>query len=288
MTATATAPALTMSQLRLEQRSFWRNRQAAVFSFLLPILFVVLFGALFRGNNTVGTSQVSYTSYFVAGMIGISVLSATFNTLAIGITIQRDQLILKRFRGTPLGPGPLFAAKIISSLIVVVLDVVLILAIGHVFYNIVLPRNPLAFVLMLLMGSVVFAAGGVAFTAFIPNADSAPAVVQVPYLVLMFISGVFFPFADEPAFLRHVADFFPLRWLLDGLRAGYLGFDYVHTTRMRVPNGAPGGTSIEHVPRAVHGAEAITALGTAYLVLGIWLVVFLVIAVRRFRWEPRR
>src|ERR1700682_482003 len=105
--------ALTVTQFRLQQRLFWRNRQSAVFSFGLPVLFVILFGLLFRGNGTVGTGGVPYTSYFVAGMIGISLLSATFANLAITLSFQRDQLILKRLRGTPLGPVNIFGGLVL-------------------------------------------------------------------------------------------------------------------------------------------------------------------------------
>ena len=273
----SSAAARTVAQLRLEQKIFWRNRQSAVFSFGLPVVFVVLFGLLFQGNSTGGTGGVPYTSYFVAGMIGIALLSATFSNLAITLAFQRDQLILKRMLGTPLGAGPILMAKVLNAVVVVIIQVVIILALGRVLYDTPFPRNPLAFVLIIVAGIVVFATGGIAFTAFIANADSGPAVVQLPFLTLQFISGVFFPFTSEPKFLKIAADIFPLRWLVDAVRAGYLGVDYFHTHRV---NG-------NDTPAIVRGVHAISASGTAYLVLGVWLAGFVVIAKRRFRWDRR-
>jgi ABC-2 type transport system permease protein len=214
-------------------------------------------------------------------MIGVALLSATFANLAISIAFQRDQLILKRMRGTPLSAVTLLTAKVANAVVVVVIQVVIILVLGRLLYNTPLPKNPVAFALAIVAGIVVFAMAGIAMTAFIPNADSAPAVVQLPFLVLQFISAVFFPFSSEPAFLRAAADVFPLRWLLDAIRAGYLGVDYFHTHRVV---GRDGGSQ---VPVTVRGLHAITAAGTAYLVLGIWLVIAIVVAGRRFRWEPR-
>lgn len=269
----ASPVALTANQLRLEQKLFWRNRQSAVFSFGLPVVFVVLFGLLFNGNGTGTTGGVNYTSYFVAGMIGIAVLSATFSNLAISLSFQRDTLVLKRIRGTPLGVVPLFAAKVLNCVIVVAIQVVIILGLGRLLYDTPFPKNPAAFVVAVAAGIVVFAMAGIAMTAFIPNADSSPAIVQLPFLVLQFISGVFFAFDAEAKALRIAADLFPLRWLLDAIRAGYLGVDYFHAHR--------------HVPVAVHGVRAVTCAGEAYLVMAGWLVVFSAIARRRFRWEPR-
>jgi ABC-type multidrug transport system permease subunit len=148
--------------------------------------------------------------------------------------------------------------------------------------------------LAVLIGSAVCSMGGVAITAFISNADAAPAVVNLPFLASQFVSGVFFPFQDIPAALRYVGDVFPLRWLVESVRAGYLGFDYVHTklvsfTRVTSSNGLTFRRSIvsRPAPVAVHGLHAITALWPAYVALLGWFVVFTVVAVRRFRWEPR-
>jgi ABC-2 type transport system permease protein len=273
---------LMWSQFRLQQRQFWRNRQSAVFSFALPVLFVILFGLLFRNTGTSGTGGIAYTAYFVAGMIGISLLSATFVNLAITLAFQRDQLILKRLRGTPLQPAAIFGGIVASAVVIVLIQVVLILVLGRVFYDTPLPKNPVAFLFMVLAGIVVFAMGGIAFTGFISNADSGPAVVQVPFLTLQFISGVYFPYASEPRFLKTVANVFPLRWFLDAIRIGYLGVDYLHTRRPRGP-----GSSGDNVPSPVHGLHAVAAAGPAFLMLGVWLVVFVLLARRRFRWERR-
>ena len=279
--------ALVLAQFRLQQRQFWRNRQSAVFSFGLPVMFVILFGLLFENTSTVGTGGVSYSSYFVAGMIGVSLLSATFSNLAITLAFQRDQLILKRLRGTPVGRAPIFAGLVLNAVVVVVIQVVIILSLGRALFDTPFPKNPITFVVVILAGIVVFAMAGIGFTGLISNADSASAVVQVPFLILQFISGVFFPYDSEPQFLKTIANIFPLRWFIDAIRAGYLGVNYFdphEITRIGPPGGKP--TTIS-VPPPVHGWDAFAACGTAFLVMGVWLVVFIVMARRRFRWERR-
>jgi ABC-2 type transport system permease protein len=42
---------LTWRQYRLERRMFWRNPSAAFFNFLLPLLFLGFFGAVFSGSQ---------------------------------------------------------------------------------------------------------------------------------------------------------------------------------------------------------------------------------------------
>jgi ABC-2 type transport system permease protein len=271
---------LFLSQVRLEQKSFWRNRQAAAFAFAMPLLLLVLFGSLFDSEFAPG---VPFRDYFVAGMLGVALMSATFTTLAMNLTYHRDLLVLKRFRGTPVTPTVLFAGKVVSCILVVVLQTAFVLGVGRIFYDVPFPQNWLAFLVFLIVGIVVFSVLGIAYTVLIPNADSAPAVVQLPFLVLQFISGIYFSLHASPKFLQWTASLFPLRWLVEGIRAGYLGLDFVHVDQMPDPDGS--GTV--YVPHEVHGLHAISSQWLGLLVLGIWLVIGLWAARTRFRWEKR-
>jgi ABC-2 type transport system permease protein len=279
MTAAATPasrPAwpLVSAVVRLEQKSFWRNKQSAVFSFAMPLLFVLILPNVIDGNAGRG---VSFKSYFVAGMIAISLVSSTYTTLAISVSFQRDLLTLKRLRGTPLTPLMLFFGKVASSAITVVIQVAIILGIGRLAYGIPLPRNWLTLIVFILLGIVSFSLIGLAYTAFIPNGDSAPALVQLPYLVLQFISGVFFPFQAMPTWLQHFASLFPLRWLADGLRAGYLGTDYLNGRSV-------GGV---YIPKPVSGVDALVSQWPGLLMLTLWGALALVVGLRMFKWEKR-
>ena len=93
----AEAAALAYRQWRLERRMFWRNPTAAFFSFILPLLFLFLFGAIFSGDQKT-------LNVIVPGILGMSVMSTTFNALAMNITFLREEGVLKRIHGTPMPP----------------------------------------------------------------------------------------------------------------------------------------------------------------------------------------
>jgi ABC-2 type transport system permease protein len=288
------AVSLTVAQLRLEQKNFWRNRQAASFTFGMPIMIVLFLGGLFNDNGTVGVGGALFKSYFVAGMVGVALMSATFANMALNLAFQRDLLILKRFRGSPLGAVPLFAGKVLNGMVIGAIEVGLILAIGRAAYETPLPQNPIPFAIAALFGAAMCSMAGVAITAFIANADAAPAVVNLPLIALQFVSGIFFPFQDIPAALRYVGDALPLRWLVEALRAAYLGYDYIHTRIVPVDQvTSTDGATLHHItvnrpaPVPVHGLEAITSVAAAYAVMAAWFAVCTIIAIRRFRWEPR-
>ncbi|MEI7626149.1 MAG: ABC transporter permease, partial [Actinomycetota bacterium] len=99
--------ALLWRQYRLERRMFWRNPSAAFFNFLLPLLFLALFGAIF-------SSSQSELDVIVPGIASLSVMSTTFSALAFNMTFLREQGILKRVRGTPL-PSTIYLGGIALS-----------------------------------------------------------------------------------------------------------------------------------------------------------------------------
>ena len=66
-------------------------------------------------------------------------------------------------------------------------------------------------------GVVCLASLGVAWSHVIPNFDAAPAYVNIVFLPVIFISGVFYDVDNAPAFLRDIAQALPLTHIIDGL-----------------------------------------------------------------------
>ena len=115
-------------------RSFWRNRSGAFFTILLPVMFLVLFGAINRDGTvqlTPGGPEVGYTTFFAPGMLGMAIMAGTFVGLVVGLTIMRDNGQLKRLRGTPLQPWAFFGGQVVSRLVLVVVEAVLVLGLGR-------------------------------------------------------------------------------------------------------------------------------------------------------------
>ena len=142
------------------------------------------------------------------------------------------------------------------------------LAVAVGLCGIVLPTEPtrwLTFAWVFVLGVVGCSLLGIAFTRLIKSAKSAPAMVQLPFLTLQFISGVFFVYTDLPAWLRAVASLFPLKWMAQGLRSVFLPDGFA----VREPSGA-------------------WQRPTIALVLGAWTLGAFVLCMLTFRWRGRR
>jgi len=220
--------ALTVAQVRYANKVFWRNPASAFFIFAFPLMFLVIFTALL-GHGTVhvsATRVVNTSTYYVAAMASFGLISACYTNIAISVSFQRDQGILKRINGTPLPKSVYLGARMLHALIVGLLLVVITAAFGRLLYSASVPSGVtlLRFVVMLLVGSASFCALGFAITPVIPNADASPAIVNATILPLLFLSGVFIPLgSNSPAWILWIARIFPVWHFARGMQAGFLG-----------------------------------------------------------------
>ncbi len=209
-------------QALYEQRAFWRNRSRAFFAFLMPIMFLVIFAAIF-GKNTISTRDgLPYNDFFVPGILAYGVIATTFFNIAVSTAILRDQGVLKRMQGTPLPRWAYVAGRIASASVTTLVMTVLVLVIARVGYGVHLRTATLAgFAVALVAGTACFTTLGIGIVRYIRNADAAPAVLNFAILPLTFISGIWFTTDNQPAWLRHVAEVFPVHALADGLQYAF-------------------------------------------------------------------
>jgi ABC-2 type transport system permease protein len=251
-------PASTLTQMRYVNKAFWRNPASAFFTFVLPLMFLVIFTGLLGDDQVrLGGRLIHLSAYYVAAMASFGLITACYNNTALSLTFQRDAGVLKRTNGTPLPATAYFAARVLHALLVSVLLVAITAAFGKTVYHAEIPSGAtlLRFTVMLLVGAAAFAALGFAVTAVIPNNDAAPPIVYASILPLLFLSGIFIPIGDNaPAWLLWTGRIFPVRHFVNGMQAGFLGTTF-------------------------HWNDV--------LIVAAWGLAGLLIAIRYFSWQPR-
>ena len=245
---------LFLHELRAQQLLFWRNREAAFFSFLFPIILLVLLGSVYGDDEIEG---VSGATYLLAGLIGYGVAATAFASLAITLVVRREAGLLKRVRGTPLSPTTYLAAVISSMVIVIALQALAQVLIGRFLLDAAWPASPGSFVTVVAIGAAAFAALGLAVTTIVKTGEGSSAVVNAIYLPMAFISGAFFSPRDMPRFLEVISEVLPLTYLLRLIRSTFIE-----------------GETLASSPGALAAVVA-------------WGLFGLVVAARMFRWEPR-
>lgn len=251
---------LVFHQLRYDLLVLWRDPRSRFFTILLPVIFMVLLTSLF-GNHTirVGTQQIKASTYYVPGISVLGIVSASFVSLVMSITAQRESGVLKRRRSAPVPAWVLIASRALASVIVSIVLVAIIVLIGRILYSVHLPSSTLpAFVISVVVGAVCLCCLSFAVSTFIPSEDAAQPIIQAIVLPLYFISGVFVPKDQLSKTLQDIGSVFPISHLNNAL---FKAFDPATT-----------GTGIS---------------GTDLLILAAWGAAGLIIALRRFSWAAQ-
>lgn len=213
---------LIRSQLGYQNKIFIRNPVAAFFTVAFPLMFFVIFAAVF-GNEEIEYLGVTTAQYFAPALAVFAAVSATYTNLAVGTAYQRDEGILKRVRGTPMPPAVYMGGKILSAILIAAISVAIMLAVGVGFYGVEIYLRTLpAALLTFFVGVGCFAALGLAVAALVSSGPTATAVANATLLPLAFFSGVFFPPSEDyPAWIEAVAGFFPLKHFVEPFAAAF-------------------------------------------------------------------
>ena len=205
-------------------------------------------------DESLQTNQINAVSFFVPSILAMALMQLGIFA-AIPLVEQREKLILKRLNATPLPRWTLVGSNVILRLLIAAAQTVIIVGIGVAVLGVEVIGSWALIAGFVVLGAVTFTGIGYVIASFAKTEEAANGLTSIVQFPLMFLSGIFFPLAVIPEWLRTVATFMPLTYLGDALRQTMVG-------------GTP------FVP-----------LGIDALVLAGWLVATLAISARFFRWQ---
>ena len=144
----------------------WRSRMVLIFTFAMPLVWLVMIGIV-AGNETVDpVSGVRVMQFVTPVAISMGTFFATFPTLATAISEARDGGVLKRIRGTPLPAWAYLAGQIAAAVLFALASLVVTLTVAVVAYDVeIIGRTALATTVTVIVGITAFAALGLAVAA---------------------------------------------------------------------------------------------------------------------------
>lgn len=246
----------------LEFKQFLRQRESVVFTLFFPVILLFIFGTVFKDTIAPG---VTFSQYFVAGMIASGLVNTGFQQLAITIPMERDFGTLKRLRGTPMSVSSYFIGKALLVTILMIIQTVLLLFFGTLMFGLNMPTSLTLwwnFSWLVVLGSACSTVLGIAFSVVPKSGRGASAVVSPIVIILQFFSGVFFVFTSLPSWMQQFAALFPLKWLTQGMRSVFLPADF-----------------------ATQEVAGNWEIGKTALVLIVWLLAGLAISIKTFKWS---
>src|SRR5205085_9434784 len=210
---------------------------------IVPVVLLIFFTSL----NIVPAVNGSAVNFLFPGILALAVMAAGMVNLGIATAYERYYGVLKRLGSSPLPRGGLIIAKLISVLVLELLQVIILVGVAVALYGWRPAGSPLLALLVLAIGTATFAALGLAMAGAL-RAEVTLAGANALYLLFLLISGGILPLSHLPAPLAAFAQILPSTALTQALQA-----------------------------TMTHGAAF---PGFALLTLAIWAVVILLVAIR--------
>jgi ABC-2 type transport system permease protein len=207
-------------------KSIRRTPRAAFFTFIFPLLLLVLLNATRNSSHvTVPGGEIEFDQYFTPSMAIYALTVACYALPIFGLATARDAGILKRVRGTPLSPWIYLVAWATGAILTGLAAVVAIFVVGVSAFGVKLyPELLPAAIVTILVGAVSLAAIGLAVSTFVRRAETAPAIANLTLFPLAFLSGLFFPIETAPQWVKDIAHFFPLSHLVEAFEGCFSPF----------------------------------------------------------------
>ena len=202
----ASAPARNayLQEARYEFLRLWRTPSFSLPVLLFPPLFYLLFGEVFGGNRNPEAARYLLAGYGVFGIMGVALFG-----FGVTVALDREQGLLQLKRAQPMPPGAYLAAKVAMAMLFAAVIVALLSVLGATVAGVRLaPSQWLGLAAACLLGVLPFSALGL-WLGTLVGGRGAPALINLVYLPMAFLSGLFLPLSMLPSVFRALAPLWP-------------------------------------------------------------------------------
>jgi ABC-2 type transport system permease protein len=235
--------------LQLTLRLNFAAKQALVYGYVVPVFFLIAFGAVFRAGTPPLLHQMGQ-------LITISALGGACFGMPTALVAERERGLWRRFRLLPRATAPLIASMLTARFILMASAALSQIVLAHLIYGTPYPLRLTFFIGAYGLVGFAFLGMGLLIASLANDVPAVQALGQCVFLPLIMIGGVGVPLGVLPSWAQVLAGFFPGRYAVDSLQFGY--------------SGDGGGLSL------AYNLSALLAIGMAAGLVGVVL----------FRWDP--
>ncbi len=196
-----------------------------------------------------------YLDFLVPGIVALSLMQSGIYAIGFQLVFDKEKGILRRLRATPMPLASYSMAMIVVQLVIALLQTAIILLVGMIAFGVDINGSLWNVAALSIIGGCCFVSLGFALASLSKNVNTANAVIQVVSMPMMFLSGIFFPMDNAPSWIQPVVKAMPLTYLANAMRDVVIDAHSLWFVRWNIA-----------------------------ILIG-FTIVFMVIAVKLFRWE---
>ncbi|NLG64618.1 MAG: ABC transporter permease [Actinobacteria bacterium] len=225
-------PRLALKLVWIEVKLFVREPITMMFTFLLPLLILVVLGGIFADRPLEDQYRnIPMMDYYVPAYMALVLASLGTISLPVHLANYRERGVLRRFRASGMQEWALLVSQTLVSLVIAVIGSVLLFALGVLAFDAGMAKGSGDVAVTFTIGAFTFSALGMLLGSVLPTARAAQAVGMLLWFVMMFLSGTDGPLDLMPAWLLNIGKALPLYHLVLPMVDAWNGFgiNVLHT-----------------------------------------------------------
>ncbi len=200
----------------------WYDKMRMLGSFAFPLLFLFIFGSGlgFRMGSLGG--DVNYIQFMFPGIIGMTVLMSSFMG-GVSVVWDREFGFLKEVLVAPVSRVAVSIGKALGAATIASVQGIVILVLAPLIGVSLSPLTVLVLIPLMLLLSASMSSLGILIATRIRSVEAFQVVMQMMMFPMIFLSGVFFPLQELPAWLNVLVKINPATYGIAPIRQVMLG-----------------------------------------------------------------
>jgi ABC-2 type transport system permease protein len=199
--------------IKIDLKLALRLRTVIFFNYLFPLIFFFTFGTVLGAGQSVEKVTQVITMSLALGVLGSGLFGAGIRALQ-----ERELNILRRYKVTPITPGPLLVASMVTGWIIFMPYILVLLGLSHYYYHMPWPKHMVSLLGFISLGLIAFRSIGLVIASVANNMQEGTILVQLLYFPMLFLSGATFPAERFPRSLTIVSKFIPATYYVKGIK----------------------------------------------------------------------
>ncbi|MGR3764532.1 ABC transporter permease [Rossellomorea sp. NS-SX7] len=202
------AIARTELKKNIQDKGLW------FWTFILPIVFMIAFVAIFSGDE-----NTSYKEVVTQIIPGYTIMFAFYIMISMVVVFvkDRDKGMVARIASTPLPIKDYFIGKWIPFMLIVLIQIAVLFGFGVLVYDLPL-GDPAALILLSIMLAFIVSGWGMALSVLVKTENMGIAVTQIIALGGAMFGGLWLPVELMPDFMQAISKALPQYWAIEGYK----------------------------------------------------------------------
>jgi ABC-2 type transport system permease protein len=206
--------------IKIDIKLALRQRTVIFFNYLFPLIFFFAMGSAFRAGSSLQNLTQVISMSVTLGVLGSGLFGAGVRSIQ-----EREMNILRRYKVTPITPGPLLVASMVTGLIIFMPNILLLLVLSHFWYHMAWPTHTGALIVFIAVGLTAFRAMGLVIASVANSMQEGTILVQLFYFPMLLLSGATIPANVFGPKMQIVSNFIPATYLVKGMQGIMLNGD---------------------------------------------------------------